>query len=78
MHGRRLYLKTGDKVRHLKYGFWGVGEVVEEKHSLLDGGICMVRVLFEDGQERSFLNDMDSELCCYYSGLRIICDEFLL
>ncbi|MDA8387176.1 MAG: DUF3553 domain-containing protein [Nitrospiraceae bacterium] len=74
MHGRRLYLKSGDKVRHLRYSFWGVGEVVEEKHSLLEGGICMVRVLFEDGQERSFLNDMDSEFCCYYSGLRIIRD----
>ena len=50
---------------------------MEERHSLLEGGICMVRVLFEDGEERSFLNDMDSEMCCYYSGLRIIGDEFL-
>ena len=51
---------------------------MEERHSLLDGGVCIARVLFEDGEERSFLNDMDSELCCYYSGLRIVGDEFLL
>jgi hypothetical protein len=74
---KRLYLKAGDKVRHLRYNRWGLGEVVEEKHSVLDGGICLVRVLFEDGEERSFINDMDSELCCYYAGLRL-CDEFML
>ena len=77
MRRKRLYLKAGDKVRHIRFDFWGMGEVVEEKHSFMDGGTCMVRVLFEDGEERSFLNDLDSELCCYYSGLRI-CDEFSL
>lgn len=45
--------------------------MVEEKHSILEGGFCMVRVLFEDGEERSFINDLDSELCCYYAGLRL-------
>jgi hypothetical protein len=67
----RLFLRVGDTVRHLHYGAWGDGQVVEEKHSVLPGGICLVRVLFEDGIERSFINDLDSELCCFYAGLRI-------
>jgi hypothetical protein len=45
--------------------------VIEEKHSVLPGGICMARVLFEDGIERSFINDLNSELCCFYAGVRI-------
>jgi hypothetical protein len=57
----------------MKYTFWGVGEVIEEKHSTLAGGFCFVRIMFEDGNERSFINDLDSELCCYYSGIRIVC-----
>lgn len=69
---KRLYLKVGDKVNHIKYSGWGVGEVVEEKHSHLSGGFCFVRVLFEDGNERSFINDLDSALCCYYAGVRIL------
>ncbi len=31
--GKNLYLKVGDKVRHIKYSVWGTGEVIEEKHS---------------------------------------------
>jgi len=69
---KRLYLKVGDRVNHLKYSRWGVGEVVEEKHSQLSGGSCLVRVMFEDGNERSFINDLDSALCCYYAGVRLI------
>ena len=69
---KRLYLKVGDKVNHLKYSTWGVGEVVEEKHSLLSGGFCLVRILFEDGNERAFINDMENEWCCYYAGIRIL------
>jgi hypothetical protein len=69
---KRLYLKVGDRVTHIKYSFWGVGEVIEEWHSHLAGGFCFVRILFEDGNERSFINDLDSEFCCYYSGIRII------
>lgn len=69
---KRLFLKVGDRVTHLKYSFWGVGEVIEERHSHLAGGFCFVRVMFEDGNERSFINDLDSELCCYYSGIRIL------
>lgn len=70
---RRLYLRVGDTVRHAKHIVWGEGKVVEEKHSSLSGGTCLVRVLFEDGQERAFINDMDSDLCCYYAGLRLLC-----
>ena len=68
----RLFLKVGDRVRHLQYSAWGIGEVVEEKHSSLAGGLCYVRILFEDGSERSFMNDMDNELCCYYAGIRLL------
>ncbi|MBA4374258.1 MAG: DUF3553 domain-containing protein [Thermodesulfovibrio sp.] len=70
--GRRLYLKIGDVVVHREYRSWGRGEVVEEKHSALAGGFCMVRILFEDGKERSFINDLDHQQCCYYLGLRIV------
>jgi hypothetical protein len=68
----RLYLKVGDLVRHIHYNSWGEGEVVEEKHSTLPGGICIVRILFEDGIERSFMNNLNNESCCYYAGLRLV------
>lgn len=67
-----MYLKIGDKVRHLRYTVWGQGEVVEEKHSSLEGGFCLVRILFSDGIERSFINDLDNGACCYYAGVRLI------
>ena len=69
---KRLFLKIGDKVRHLKYARWGIGEVVEEKHSSLPGGFCLVRIHFQDGNERSFINDLNNDLCCYYSGIRLL------
>jgi hypothetical protein len=69
---KRLYLKVGDRVKHIKYSAWGDGEVIEERHSLLAGGFCLVRILFEDGKERCFINDLDNEFCCYYSGIRIL------
>jgi hypothetical protein len=69
---QRLYLKVGDVVRHKHYSAWGDGEVIEEKHSTLPGGLCLVRVLFEDGIDRTFINDLSSECCCYYAGLRLI------
>ena len=69
---QRLYLRVGDKVQHLRYFTWGDGEVIEESHSSLPGGFCFVRVIFEDGIERSFINDLDHECCCYYAGLRLI------
>ncbi len=70
--GPRLYLKLGDRVEHLRFSAWGKGLVTEEKHSSLAGGFCMVRILFDDGTERSFINDLDNQCCCYYSGLRVI------
>jgi len=69
---KRLYLKVGDRVNHPGHLTWGAGEVVEERHSDLSGGFCFVRVLFEDGNERSFINDLDSSHCCYYAGVRIL------
>lgn len=69
---KKLFLMAGDKVRHLKYIRWGIGEVVEEKHSDLPGGFCLVRILFQDGNERSFINDLDNHLCCYYAGIRLL------
>lgn len=71
MEGKnRLYLRLGDKVIHTNYGEWGGGVVVEEMTSVLIGGTCLVRILFEDGQQRTFNNDLDSETCCYYFGVR--------
>lgn len=71
----RIYLRLGDKVKHLRYTRWGTGKVIEEKNSCLPGGICIVRILFEDGIERSFINNLDHEMCCYYTGIRLI-EEF--
>jgi hypothetical protein len=68
----RLYLKIGDIVEHRRFNVWGRGEVIEEKHSSLSGGFCMVRILFDDGVTRSFINDLDNECCCFYAGLRLL------
>jgi hypothetical protein len=67
---QRLYLRLGDKVIHLNYEEWGQGIVVEEMTSVLVGGTCLIRIQFEDGQQRTFNNDLDNELCCYYYGVR--------
>lgn len=66
----RLYLRVGDSVVHPRYEEWGVGKVVEEMTSVLDGGTCLVRVNFEDGQQRTFDNNLDSPSCCYFFGVR--------
>jgi hypothetical protein len=68
----RLYLKIGDIVEHRRFFIWGKGYVIEERHSSLSGGFCMVRILFDDGTTRSFINDLDNECCCYYTGIRIV------
>lgn len=68
----RLYLRVGDKVNHARHYAWGDGVVVEESHSSLDGGFCLVRILFDDGIERSFINNLDDACCCYYAGLRAL------
>jgi hypothetical protein len=67
---KRLYLRLGDHVFHSAYDQWGKGAVVQVMTSVVPGGTCLVRILFEDGQERTFNNDMDSETCCYYFGMR--------
>jgi len=69
---KRLFLKVGDKVRHTVKSAWGEGKVIEEKHSSLAGGFCIVKILFEDGKERSFINDMENECCCCYAGIKIL------
>ncbi|MEK6693528.1 MAG: DUF3553 domain-containing protein [Nitrospirota bacterium] len=71
MNQNRIYIKLGNSVAHMKYPEWGKGTVIEEKHSILSGGLCFVRIVFQDGIERSFINDLDNEGCCYYFGLRI-------
>lgn len=73
-HGRevqRLYLKLGDHVIHRRYPEWGQGVVVEERTSQLSGGFAMVRIVFKDGKERSFINNLDDQNCCYYKGVQI-------
>jgi len=66
----RLYLRLGDRVFHAEHEEWGEGSVVEEMTSALDGGTCLVRVVFADGRQRTFQNDLDSEQCCYFFGVR--------
>lgn len=68
--GKRLYLKVGDEVNHLRYEEWGMGVVMEIMTSSVPGGTCLARVRFQDGQLRCFNNDLDNEACCYYFGVR--------
>jgi hypothetical protein len=44
--------------------------VVEERTSIVPGGTCLVRILFADGSQRTFNNDLDHEQCCYFFGVR--------
>ena len=67
---RRLFLRVGDEVCHDSYHQWGIGVVVEVMTSTVPGGTCLARIRFQDGQLRVFDNDMDSEKCCYYFGVR--------
>jgi hypothetical protein len=69
-NGFRLYLRLGDTVHHRDYSEWGQGTVVEEMTSTVPGGTCIVRIQFEDGRQRTFINDLDAEMCCYYFGIR--------
>ena len=69
-NGFRLYLRLGDIVTHRDYREWGEGTVVEEMTSTVPGGTCLVRIEFEDGRQRTFNNDLDAQMCCYYFGLR--------
>jgi hypothetical protein len=67
---KRLFLRVGDEVCHNNYEQWGIGVVVEVMTSSVPGGTCLVRVRFQDGRLRVFDNDLDSERCCYYFGMR--------
>ena len=67
---KRLFLRVGDEVSHDGYQQWGIGVVVEVMTSSVPGGTCLARVRFQDGRLRVFNNDMDSESCCYYFGVR--------
>ncbi|MBI4522861.1 MAG: DUF3553 domain-containing protein [Deltaproteobacteria bacterium] len=67
---KRLFLRVGDEVSHDCYQQWGIGIVVEVMTSTVPGGTCLARIRFQDGELRVFDNDMDSERCCYYFGLR--------
>ena len=67
---KRLFLRVGDEVSHNHYEQWGIGVVMEIMTSSVPGGTCLARIRFQDGQLRVFDNDMDSERCCYYFGVR--------
>ena len=70
MRDVRLYLRLGDRVFHDCREAWGTGAVVEEMTSTIEGGTCLVRILFDDGHQRTFNNDLDSDMCCYRMGLK--------
>jgi hypothetical protein len=67
---KRLFLRVGDEVSHVRYEQWGIGVVMEVMTSSVPGGTCLARIRFQDGQLRCFNNDLDNESCCYYFGVR--------
>ncbi len=69
---KHTYLRVGDKVFHKKFKAWGGGVVVETLASDLPGGMCYVRILFQDGKQRIFDNSFDSVCCCYYTGITVL------
>jgi hypothetical protein len=69
---RHTYLRVGDKVFHKKFKSWGGGIVLETRSSDLPGGMCYVRILFQDGKQRVFDNSYDSVCCCYYTGVTLL------
>ncbi len=69
---KHTYLQVGDKVFHERYKAWGGGLVVETRASDLPGGLCFVRILFQDGKQRVFDNSFDSPTCCYYTGITLL------
>jgi hypothetical protein len=69
---KRTYLRVKDKVFHEKFKSWGGGIVMETWSSGLPGGMCFVRILFQDGKQRVFDNDFDSACCCYYTGITLL------
>ncbi|MCJ7748351.1 MAG: hypothetical protein MUP27_11480 [Desulfobacterales bacterium] len=69
---KHTYLRVGDKVFHKKFKSWGGGIVIETWSSDLPGGLCFVRILFQDGKKRVFDNSFDSACCCYYTGITLL------
>ena len=69
---KHTYLRVGDKVFHKKFKSWGGGIVMETWASDLPGGMCFVRILFQDGKQRVFDNNFDSACCCYYAGITLL------
>jgi hypothetical protein len=69
---RHTYLRVGDKVYHKKFKSWGGGIVIETWASDLPGGLCFVRILFQDGKKRVFDNSFDSACCCYHTGITLL------
>jgi hypothetical protein len=69
---KRTYLRVGDKVFHKRFKSWGGGIVLETRSSDLPGGMCYVRILFQDGKQRVFDNSFDSVCCCCHTGITII------
>jgi hypothetical protein len=69
---KHTYLRVGDKVFHKKFKSWGGGIVMETWASDLPGGMCYVRILFQDGKQRVFDNSFDSVCCCYYTGITLL------
>jgi hypothetical protein len=69
---QHTYLHVGDKVFHMKFRSWGCGRVLEAWASEVPGGLCFVRILFQDGKSRVFDNSYDSANCCYYAGITLL------
>jgi hypothetical protein len=69
---KRTYLRVGDRVYHKKFRSWGGGIVMETWASDLPGGLCFVRILFQDGKQRVFDNSFDSACCCYHAGITLL------
>jgi hypothetical protein len=72
MRDSRIYLRVGDRVFHRRFTSWGLGRVVEEWASHVPGGLCFVRIEFQDGKQRVFDNSLESRSCCYYSGVTLL------
>jgi len=69
---KHTYLRVGDRVFHKRFKSWGGGIVTETWASELPGGMCYVRILFQDGKKRVFDNSYDSTCCCYYAGITLL------
>lgn len=65
----RIFLRFSDRASHRDHPEWGEGKVVHISTSTLPGGAAYVRILFDDGKERTFNNDLNDARCAYYMGL---------